>query len=281
MAYPGMLNPVANYTTGPDTLRSILGSLGLTSGLQVCLDAGDITSYDGSSQTWTDTSGGGYSFYRGTTSSSQATDPTFNGVAGRLSTSEYFSYDGGDRFTLAQSAPSWQSGMHKAGGAFTIIQWVYVGNLTSLAPTDAGVGCGDNVSSSSTDDAIAFTNSSSTQNALSISVQNGSNSIIGNRSTLLLTNNAWQMAGVAVTIDTAAIRFAVNDTTETRTNAGSGGSPSSTNSHTPMVIGAVAADGYSSVSSGCRIIGHAVWTQALSAANFAAIYSATRSRLDL
>lgn len=263
------------------SLINTLRNLSLTTSLQVCLDAGDLNSYDGSSQTWKDLSGGGNDFYRGSGSGSDASDPTFNGTAGRKTTSDYFSYDGADLFTMTQSPPAWQSGMHKAGGAFTLLQWIYVGNLTTTAPTQAGFGCGEAAAGASATDAVTFTNSGSTQNAMSISVSDSVPSqIVGNKSTLLVTNNAWQMIAVAVTINTGAILFAVNASSETRPNAGSG-SPSAVNSHASMVIGAVAADNYASAINGCRIAAAAVWTRALSAAELLSIYNDQRARYGL
>lgn len=259
------------------TMREIIHALGLTTSLQVLLDAGDSASYT-SGQTWTDLSGGGNSFYRGSGSGSDSADPTFNGTAGGRSRNDYFSYDGGDQFTLAQSAPSWQSGMHKSAGKFTIIQWAYVGNLTALAPTQNGFGCGDATSSSDGKDAITFSCSASTQNALSVAVADASGvAVVGNRSTILVTNNSWQMVAAAVDVAAESILFAVNGTTETRANVGTA-SASAANSHVPLVLGAVAADGYSTPINGCRLAVNLIWTRALSATEIKAFFNASRAK---
>jgi len=123
------------------SLINTLKNLGLTTNLRVCLDAGDLNSYDGTSQTWKDLSGGGYDFFRGTSSSSDSSDPTFNGTAGRLSSGEYLSYDGGDYFTLAQTNPAWVNTFHKAGAKFTICQWNYLNAIGSSS--DEAIGIGD------------------------------------------------------------------------------------------------------------------------------------------
>lgn len=82
------------------TLAELIADTGITA--ELILDAGDASSYDGSSQTWTDLSGSGNHWYRGTSSGSDSTDPTFVGTAGDLSS--YFSFDGGDYFTLVSGS---------------------------------------------------------------------------------------------------------------------------------------------------------------------------------
>ena len=93
----------------------------------VChLDAGDADSYSGSGQIWSDLSVEGNDFYLGATSSSQASDPTFNGAAGGESSGEYFSLDGGDWFTVV-SDPSGNI-FRKLGRSdipLTIEMWCY------------------------------------------------------------------------------------------------------------------------------------------------------------
>jgi Concanavalin A-like lectin/glucanases superfamily len=110
------------------SFRDIIDDLGLSNGLQLCLDAGDIASYDGTSQTWLDR-GQGNDFFRGTTSGAQASDPTFNGTAGALNENEYFSFDGGDVFTLDTTNPDWVNSIHKSNAKFTLAGWIYVNAL--------------------------------------------------------------------------------------------------------------------------------------------------------
>lgn len=108
-----------------NTMINTLQSLGLTSGLQTCLDASDKNSYDGTSQTWVDTSGNANNFFRGWTGSAASDDPTFHGTAGNQSANEYFSFDGNDGFhqTGAQTfATSW----HKDNATFTICGWFWM-----------------------------------------------------------------------------------------------------------------------------------------------------------
>jgi len=99
------------------SLIGIITDLGLTTNLKLCLDAGDANSYDPGVQTakWLDTSGNGYDFYRGTSTGGDGAEPTFNGSAGGLSSSEYWSFDGGDYFTYDTTNEAWMQTLHKDG----------------------------------------------------------------------------------------------------------------------------------------------------------------------
>lgn len=110
---------------GGSSLISIITSLGLTSGLKVCLDAGDINSYNGTSQTWTDTSGEGNSYFRGTTSGAQGSDPTFVGTPGGLSSNDYFSFDGNDQFAETTNQ-TWADGFGLDGALFSMLAVVWI-----------------------------------------------------------------------------------------------------------------------------------------------------------
>ena len=91
------------------------------------LDAGLSASYGGSGQTWANivtapADGSGqtaYDFYRGATNGSEGSDPTFNGSAGANSANEFWSFDGGDYFTLAGSNTTFLNSLHKENAAFT------------------------------------------------------------------------------------------------------------------------------------------------------------------
>lgn len=105
-------------------LINIIRRLGLTSGLQLCLDAGDSDSYSGSGQQWSDLSGNANHYYRGANNTATTDDPTFNGTAGNLSASEYWSFDGGDYFKET-AAQTFADGWAQNGALFTIIALVY------------------------------------------------------------------------------------------------------------------------------------------------------------
>lgn len=113
---------------GQTELIHTIRRCGLTSGLKLCLDAGDANSYSGSGQSWLDTSGNGYDFFRGATSGAEASDPTFNGTAGQRSSGEYWSFDGGDFFRYDSANETWMNNLHKDNAKFTLLAWVYVPN---------------------------------------------------------------------------------------------------------------------------------------------------------
>jgi hypothetical protein len=100
-------------------LLNILQDLGLMGTTDVVVDAGDSSSYPGTGQTLFDLSGNGNDYYLGLTSSATATDPTFNGTAGVADEGTYFSFDGGDLFTMT-AAKTFYHPWSKAGGKFTI-----------------------------------------------------------------------------------------------------------------------------------------------------------------
>lgn len=108
---------------------NILKRLNLTSGLQLCLDAGDALSAPASATSWLDRSGNGYDFFRGTTSGAESSDPTFNGTVGGLSSSEYWSFDGGDWFTYDTTNETWMNNLHKDNALFSFIFWIYTPDI--------------------------------------------------------------------------------------------------------------------------------------------------------
>lgn len=111
-------------------LRTVLRKLGQMSSILQIYDAGDDASYS-TGQTWTDLSGNGIDLYRGSGSGSDAADPTFNGTAGRRSSSEYWSFDGVDYFTLTAANPARIENMHKNNATFTMLCWANPVNTTT------------------------------------------------------------------------------------------------------------------------------------------------------
>lgn len=120
---PGMMMPMSSTQGG--SAIAILTQLNLLTGLKLCLDAGDAASY-ASGQSWLDLSGGGYDFFRGTTSGSESTDPTFNGTAGGLSSAEYWSFDGADLFTYDAANETWMNNIHKDNAKLWLAIWVWL-----------------------------------------------------------------------------------------------------------------------------------------------------------
>jgi hypothetical protein len=112
------------------TFWSATDVLGLASAasLDFCLDAGDALSWDDGvdDQTWfnRETAPGAFDFYRGDDGTAQAADPTFNGTVGNKSSSEYWSFDGGDYLGRVSGIVDY----HKDGKAWTCAAWLYIGS---------------------------------------------------------------------------------------------------------------------------------------------------------
>lgn len=174
---------------------NILTNLGLTSNLRLVLDVGDSNSYNAAVQSvrWLDTSGNGYDFFRGTTGSSESTDPTFNGTAGQLSLNEYWSFDGTQFFTYDTTNETWMQNLHKAGAKYTFIGWVYI----------AGVGSGligDNGGSNAVGTGMHIIVGAA--NVLFVRCMNAGTPALDVFSAIATTTNAWCF--VAVSLDEAA-----------------------------------------------------------------------------
>jgi len=117
-------------STAQTELIHTIRRCGLTSGLKLCLDAGDANSY-ASGQSWLDTSGNGYDFFRGATSGSEASDPTFNGTAGQRASTNYWSFDGGDFFRYDTTNETWMNNLHKDNAIFAVVAWLYAVAVTA------------------------------------------------------------------------------------------------------------------------------------------------------
>ena len=118
---------------GKLTLLGAISNAGLLANAKLILDAGDSLSYDGTAQSWLDRSGGGYDFFRGTTSGAEAADPTFNGVSGGLSKNEFWSGTATTRcFRYDSANEAWMTNLHKTGAKWSVLAWVYV---AAVAPS--------------------------------------------------------------------------------------------------------------------------------------------------
>jgi hypothetical protein len=250
--------------------------LGLTSGLRLCLDAGDVNSYTGTGQKWLDTSGNGYDFFRGTTSSSQSSDPTFNGTAGGQSSSEYWSFDGGDFFTYDSANETWMNNLHKDNAVLSIAGWVWIASTgeqqpilaTALSTADRG--------------AALFINSTG---LLRWGVVTGGGtgtaaSVIGG---LSVGTGGWHFVGITLTEATGSngATMQVDGTQESLTSTYS--SPSSSSATYTMTIGrAEVPEGALHFRSGGRIANVAAWEgAALTGQNLTALYNLTKSKFGL
>lgn len=113
------------------SIQTIIQDLGLTGNLKLLLEAGNLPSWGGAGTKWNDESGGGYDFFRGADGTVQASDPSFNGVAGNVSLSEYWGFDGAQYFTYDSANEAWMNNIHKAGAKFTAVCLAYIASLTA------------------------------------------------------------------------------------------------------------------------------------------------------
>jgi hypothetical protein len=101
----------------------------VTNGLVTYLDASNGASYPGSGQTWTDIGGGGNNFLLGATSSSEASDPTFNS-----GTPSYFSFAGGQWFTQSGTpSGTLPQLVGRSDTTFTAEFWVWFASVSSAS----------------------------------------------------------------------------------------------------------------------------------------------------
>lgn len=248
-------------------LYNIISDAGLLTNLVLCLDAGDLASYDGSSQTWTDRAASNH-FFRGTTSGSEATDPTFNGVAGAKSASEYFSSDGGDLFKES-SALTFADAWHKNNGAFTMLALYWIGasksastalfNNTGQVGTGAP-GVGMLVTSSRT--LRLFHAIDDTGTAQNITT------------TATATLSSWNFLAAAFDEATTNADLVVNGTAENFTPTASTATAAKASSNR---IGSTADAATNDFESGERIACFAAWSTKLTAAQIATIYTALKA----
>lgn len=111
----------AGGAAGPNFFE-VLTSLGLTSNLRLCLDAGALASYE-TGQKWLDLAGGGYDFFRGADGSVATDDPTLVGTPGAVDGVTAFEFDGGDRLVYEAANETWMNSFHKDLGKGTLLMW--------------------------------------------------------------------------------------------------------------------------------------------------------------
>lgn len=256
------------------SLINELSNLSLRTNLKCCLDVGDLNSYDGTAQTWRDLSGNGIDFYRGTGSGSDGADPTFNGTAGSESSSAYFSYDGGDWFTLAQANPSWVNAIHKDSAAFSFVQIVYANNIDNTKAV-AGLGTlGD------TGAGFVFGSGASSSLKMALDVFSASAQVLHIDSNTALTNNAWNLVGFSFNEAAGTGFFQVNGTTETFSGK-TYTSPDTGNAPNSMRIGRDTETTGLADASGCRIADFAIWDRALTSAEMLSLYRMVKSKFGI
>lgn len=275
---PTLLNP---FGFGGGTLLEMITNAGLLANLAICLDAGDGASFNGTSQTWTDVSGNNQNFYRGSSSSAQGSDPTFNGVAGEKSANEYFSVDGGDYFIEASGltfAESW----HKNNAKFTVGYVMYAAKTDNPSGTDSPVVFSSFAEGVTSPGMYIYLRDAHTLNLWVVNGQEG-----GGSGPFIVAPDTFFHATVR---DWRCNIFSVDETTGimNRKYAAAAAdvgpsvaytNPSSNSSGTPYMLfnhDSISASGF--WASGCRIAAFFAWNRALSLAELDALYPLIQTR---
>ena len=250
----------------------VIDSLGLTTGLKLALDAGDADSYPGTDdQFWHDLSGNDADFFLGSSATAASDDPTFAGTSGGLSSSEYFSFDGGDFFRYATTPETWMQNLHKDNAKFTAVCFFYHAYPSRFfGGTASGVQRGLQYYTNASAKQELVVTRGATPYALLV---NGDSAIGADQ---------WHM--VALTIDEAsgsANSFFYLDGDYDGTFNGAYSSPTSGDMSQPFEIGAVGG-GTAPSGNGSRIAAIGFWEGAtLSKANCDAIWDRMKGRFGL
>lgn len=256
-------------------MLTVIRKLGLSTGLKLCLDAGDGASY-ASGQSWLDLSGNGYDFFRGADGSATATDPTFNGTAGRRSSGEYWSFDGGDYFTYDSANETWMQNIHKDNAKFTLATWLYVDSTTGAERSLAGLN-GWNGGTGGTGIGWQLNNST---NGIHVFCMNAGAFPLNSVSSLVPTANAWSFCAISLdeAVGSNGGRHFLNGTSSLFTSTYT--SPSAGNASNTMTIGANG--GNNIIDSGSRMASFMAWEGvALDGPQLQAIFQATRGKFGV
>lgn len=251
------------------TMLADLTALSLTTNLKLVLDAGDSASYS-SGQKWLDRSGGGYDFFLGADGSATATDPTFHGSVGGQSDDEYWTFDGGDYFTYDTTNETWMDNLHKDNATFSWAAWIY-GRLT-------GSLFGTNEASNSNIGVRLRVQGPGFQ-TLEVTKGAGGSSFFQSATA---TVPAAEWGFVSGAVNEAANTFITNTSGTAESFACTYTTPSASSASFTMQIGAAGNGADKIAVAGSRMASLAIWEgTALSAANLAAIFTATRGKFGV
>lgn len=246
------------------TLYGIIREMKLTTSLNFVLDAADKNSYDGSSQTWTDATGNGFNFFRGTDGTAQTSDPTFAGTAGLPSEATYFSFDGGDFFKQT-AAHTFADAWHKDSGALTLLAVVYAVDAGQRAIFDTA---------GNTTDGILFRIGSNEAISFAHSTDNTTSETLA--STATVTTSSWNFIACSWNEATPAGSLIINSTVEAMTSPSA---TTATDNHPGVIrIGADTDAAGKVMANGERLACIAGWSTRLSDANLTEIYKRLKYR---
>lgn len=255
----------AGETPSGSTLIAAITAAGETANLQLCLDAGDSSSYT-SGQSWLDRSGNGYDFFLGATGSAQSDDPTFTGAAGYLGS--YWALDGGDIFKYDTTNETWMQNIHKNSAAYTILAIFSGAN---------GYICGTNGGAGNTGFMLY-----STANKMTLRVENSGSVVLTKTHDTALSSGYPHFVSVSLNEATGAgggfmwadgnyLQVSSADTFDSTYT-----SPSAGNASYTMELASLGnAQG---TASGSKLMGFVVWSRALSKSSLDSIYSEIQGR---
>lgn len=262
-----------------NTLYSSILSAGLSANLKLCLDVGDPASYPGSGQPWLDRSGGGYDFNMGATSSAEASDPTFNGVAGRHADDTYWSFDGGDAFTYDSANETWMNALHQDNAVFTVFALTYL-SAAGTAPL-----FGDNGGASTTTG--LYLNYDNASMGIFISKSVAGTPALNKATDAGVTRSVWSAIGLSLNEAGGNVSFfwkngafmtvGGSNTFDAAYSAPSAGAAS----NTFQICGYGGGGASSPVPSGFRIACFALWSGALTKANLDTLFADQRRRVGI
>jgi len=252
----------------PQFLYDQIVARSLTSGLQLCLDAGDSRCYNGSSQVWSDASGNGHNFERGIDATVGTDDPSWTGSIGSWSDSTYFAFDG-TQFFSPESFHTFTDNWHKNNGVFTMAAIIYVPVMTQSqlifstrngSTADAGVNLRiDSAGPLTCYKSITTTTRDNCTSAASV------------------TQASWNFLAVSYDEATNTMRMQINGTAETPASTASTDTDNITQ---PIVIGSrpdLAAGAM--IQNGTRLAAFAAWNSALNATQLANLYADAKVRI--
>lgn len=257
---------------GQQTLFQAITAAGLTSNLQLCLDAGDAASYTSGTK-WLDRSGNGYDFFLGTDGTTDA--PTLNGGAGNRGAywsgvTKYFTYD--------TTNEVWMQNLHKDNAAFTCIYIMYAAgtNPAAFGTSDGTV---------ATNIGVSFYVASTSPPKIYVANGTGGAALEVNGDTTPAAN-AYHMVGVSLNEATGAgggflyTDGAYNQVSASDTFNSAYSSPSASSATYKMNVAALG-NGGTPLSANERLGAIAIWSSALTKANLDSIFALQRARYGI
>lgn len=255
-----MLVPVLGNTNAGPTLIQAITAAGLTSNLQLCLDAGDSASYTSGTK-WLDQSGNGYDFFLGSDGGG-TDDPTFTGTAGTRTS--YWTGDGSKYFTYDTTNETWMQNIHKNNANFTLFA-VVRGTTAGVSGTLASDGTG-----------TGFKWTWARTGTQILTVQNAGVGVLSATKASADVGGQWSLVAVSLNEATGAGGgFFYHDGSASSTFDSTYSSPAAGNATSTMNVGA-SGGGAGGFLTGLACF--AAWSTALTSANLDALYAQIRAR---